>query len=378
MNFRLVASDGKARAGVITTDHGEIETPVFMPVGTQGSVKAIEQRELEEIGAQIILGNTYHLYLRPGTEILGKAGGLHKFIRWEKPILTDSGGYQVYSLTDLRKIEEEGVTFKSHLDGSMHFFSPESVILIQRQIGADIVMVLDECTPYPCDRQYAAASNALTLRWAERCKEAFGKYKSQYEHSQAIFGIVQGSTYPEIREICAQKLVQLGFDGYAIGGLAVGEPVDEMYRIVELCEPHLPASKPRYLMGVGTPQNLLEAIARGVDTFDCVLPTRNGRNSMLFTHRGTVNIKNAIYKSDFGPIDGTCSCYTCRTFSRAYLRHLFHVKEILALQLATIHNLAFYFWLMKEARDKILAKQYGAWKSEMLQQLQHETEPEPN
>ena len=373
MNFKLVASDGKARAGVITTDHGEIETPVFMPVGTQGSVKAIEQRELVEVGAQIILGNTYHLYLRPGTDILGNAGGLHRFIRWEKPILTDSGGYQVYSLTDLRKIEEQGVTFKSHLDGSSHFFSPENVVRIERQIGADIMMVLDECTPYPCDREYASTSNELTVRWAERCKNAFDKTPALYGHSQALFGIVQGSTYPDIRESSARELVQLGFDGYAIGGLAVGEPIDEMYRITEFCENILPETKPRYLMGVGTPQNLLESIERGVDMFDCVLPTRNGRNSMLFTHRGSVNIKNATYKSDLGPVDELCSCYTCRTFTRAYLRHLFQVREILALQLATIHNLAFYCWLLKEARVQIQAKRYASWKAEMLQQLHRES-----
>ena len=378
LKFKLVATDGKARAGVITTDHGEIETPIFMPVGTQGSVKAIEPRELEEIGAQIILGNTYHLYLRPGTEILSSAGGLHRFIHWEKPILTDSGGYQVYSLTDLRKIEEEGVTFKSHLDGSTHFFSPESVVVIERQIGADIMMVLDECTPYPCDRQYATASNELTVRWAERCKEAFEINPSHYGHSQALFGIVQGSTYPDVREMSAQKLVQLDFDGYAIGGLAVGEPLEEMYRITGICESILPPSKPRYLMGVGTPQNLLESIERGIDMFDCVLPTRNGRNSTLFTHRGSVNIKNATYKSDFRPVDELCTCYTCRTFTRAYLRHLFHVKEILALQLATIHNLAFYLWLMKEARIQIQASRYGAWKSGMLQQLQHDSTTETN
>lgn len=369
MNFKLVATDGKARAGVIATDHGEIETPVFMPVGTQGSVKAIEQRELEEVGAQIILGNTYHLYLRPGTEILKKAGGLHKFISWNKPILTDSGGYQVYSLTDLRKIEEQGVTFKSHLDGSSHFFSPESVVLIERQIGADVMMALDECTPYPCDRRYAERSNDLTLRWAERCKEAFAKDPPLYGHSQALFGIVQGSTYSDIRELSARKLVELGFEGYAIGGLAVGEPVEEMYRITELCEAILPSSAPRYLMGVGTPQNLLESIGRGVDMFDCVLPTRNGRNSMLFTRTGRMNIKNAVYKNELVPVDEECQCYTCRTFTRAYLRHLFHVKEILALQLATIHNLAFYLWLMKEARKQIQAKQFGTWKSEMLRQL---------
>jgi queuine tRNA-ribosyltransferase len=378
LKFKLLASDGKARAGVITTDHGEIETPIFMPVGTQGSVKAIEQRELEEVGAQIILGNTYHLYLRPGTEILTNAGGLHKFMHWDRPILTDSGGYQVYSLSDLRKIEEQGVTFRSHLDGSTHFFSPESVVLIERQIGADVMMVLDECTPYPCERPYAAASNELTVRWAERCKEAFGKNPPLYGHAQALFGIVQGSTYPDIREESAHSLVQLDFDGYAIGGLAVGEPVEEMYRITEVCESLLPASKPRYLMGVGTPQNLLESIERGVDMFDCVLPTRNGRNSMLFTHRGTVNIKNATHKNDFNAVDTSCTCYTCRTFTRSYLRHLFQVREILALQLATIHNLSFYLWLMKEARIQIQAKRYGVWKSEMLRQLQHESTTETN
>jgi queuine tRNA-ribosyltransferase len=376
LNFKLLSKDGKARAGVITTDHGEIETPIFMPVGTQGSVKAIEQRELEEVGAQIILGNTYHLYLRPGTEVLNNAGGVHRFIHWEKPMLTDSGGYQVYSLSDLRKIEEEGVTFKSHLDGSTHFFSPESVVVIERQIGADIMMVLDECTPYPCDRPYAATSNKLTVRWAERCKEAFEKNPPLYGHAQALFGIVQGSIYPEIREESARSLVQLDFDGYAIGGLAVGEPVEEMYRITEICESVLPPSKPRYLMGVGTPQNLLESIERGVDMFDCVLPTRNGRNSMLFTHHGSVNIKNAAYINDFAPVDALCTCYTCRTFTRSYLRHLFHVKEILALQLATIHNLTFYLWLMKEARIRIQAKQFGVWKSEMLRQLYRESTAE--
>lgn len=370
MNFKLVALDGRARAGVIASDHGEIETPVFMPVGTQGSVKAIEQRELEEVGARIILGNTYHLYLRPGTEILGKAGGLHKFIGWKRPILSDSGGYQVYSLAQLRKIEEDGVTFKSHLDGSTHFFSPEKVVVIEREIGADIVMVLDECTPYPCDVEYARKSNELTLRWAERCKEAFTLNGPVYGHSQALFGIVQGSTYREIRELSAQSLVALGFDGYAIGGLAVGEPVEAMYHIVDVCDSILPASQPRYLMGVGTPQNLLEAVERGVDMFDCVLPTRNGRNSMLFTHTGSINIKNAAFKDDLGPVDARCSCYVCRTFSRAYLRHLFQVREILALQLATIHNLAFYLWLMKEARKEILAKNFRTWKSEMLRRLE--------
>lgn len=370
MNFTLLATDGKARAGVIETDHGAIETPIFMPVGTQGSVKAIEQRELKELGAQIILGNTYHLYLRPGTEIIERAGGLHKFIGWDKPILTDSGGYQVFSLTDLRKIEEEGVTFKSHLDGSAHVFTPESVIGIQRLLGSDIMMVLDECTPYPCEFDYAFTSNALTLRWAERCKAAFEKEKPLYGYGQALFGIVQGSVYPEIREQSAKGLVRLDFDGYAIGGLAVGEPVTQMYKMTEVCERFLPADKPRYLMGVGTPENLLESIERGMDMFDCVLPTRNGRNAALFTRNGVLNIKNAIFKADFMPVDSECSCYTCKNFTRAYLRHLFQVKEILALQLATIHNLSFYLWLMNEARKAILDKRFSAWKQATIHRLQ--------
>ncbi len=378
LKFELVASDGKARAGTISTEHGVVHSPAFMPVGTQGSVKAIEQRELKELGAEIILGNTYHLYLRPGTEILEKAGGLHKFIGWDRPILTDSGGYQVYSLTELRKIEEEGVTFKSHLDGSSHFFSPENVIQIERSIGSDIMMVLDECTPYPCEYEYAKKSNELTVRWAQRCKEAFESKPPLYGYSQALFGIVQGSTYPEIRKESARALVRMGFDGYAIGGLAVGEPVEEMYRMIETCEPELPASKPRYLMGVGTPQNLLESIERGIDIFDCVLPTRNGRNSMLFTHRGSLNIKNAMFKDDFAPVDESCACYTCRTYSRAYLRHLFQVREILALQLATIHNLTFYVWLMSEARKQIVAGRYALWKREMLQHITTESELQIN
>jgi len=369
LKFKLVATEKKARAGILTTDHGDVETPAFMPVGTRGSVKAIEQRELVDIGAQIILGNTYHLYLRPGSDILQQAGGLHRFISWDKPILTDSGGYQVYSLTDLRRIEEEGVTFKSHLDGSTHVFSPEGVVLTERQIGADIMMVLDECTPYPCDRPYAEASNGLTLRWAERCKSAFEKNPALYGYSQALFGIVQGSTYPEVRERSATSLVKMDFDGYAIGGLAVGEPIDEMYRMTELCESFLPSTKPRYLMGVGTPQNLLESIGRGIDMFDCVLPTRNGRNAMVFTHNGTLNIKNAAFKDDFSPVDPECNCYTCSTFTRAYLRHLFHVREILALQLATIHNLAFYLWLVGEARKRITKNEFFAWKNDFMQQL---------
>jgi queuine tRNA-ribosyltransferase len=340
-----------------------------MPVGTQGSVKAIEQRELIEAGAQIILGNTYHLYLRPGTDIVRAAGGLHKFIGWNRPILTDSGGYQLFSLTDLREIEETGVTFRSHLDGSEHVFTPESVMRIQRELGADIVMVLDECTPYPCDESYARQSNELTLRWAQRCREAFDAAAPLYGYEQLLFGIVQGSVFPDIRKSCARGLTDLGFDGYALGGLAVGEPAQVMYEMIETCEPLLPSEKPRYLMGVGTPENLLEAIERGMDMFDCVLPTRNGRNANLFTRRGTLNLRNAAYKSDFTPVDSECSCYLCSNFSRAYLRHLFVVKEILAYQLATIHNLTFYLWLMREAREAIVQKRYMPWKRSVLERM---------
>ncbi|MGH2567116.1 MAG: tRNA guanosine(34) transglycosylase Tgt, partial [Bacteroidota bacterium] len=307
MLFELRQSDGKARAGTIVTDHGPVETPVFIPVGTQGTVKAVEQRELLELGAQIILGNTYHLYLRPGVDVIEAAGGLHRFIGWKQPMLTDSGGYQVFSLTDLRKIEEEGVTFRSHLDGSTHLFTPENVIQIQRQLGSDIIMVLDECTSFPCDRDSALASNALTVRWALRCKEEFERTSQRYDHSQALFGIVQGSVYKEIREKSAMALVAMNFDGYALGGLAVGEPVEQMYEVIEFCDPYLPDDKPRYLMGVGTPENLLEAVGRGMDMFDCVLPTRNGRNANLFTRAGTVNIKNAVYKTDFMPVDHDCN-----------------------------------------------------------------------
>lgn len=366
MNFRLQATDGKARVGIVETDHGLLETPAFMPVGTQGSVKAIEQRELLAVGTQILLGNTYHLYLRPGTEVIEAAGGLHKFIGWSKPILTDSGGYQIFSLSDLRDVEEDGVTFRSHLDGSTHVFTPESVILIQRKLGSDIIMVLDECAPFPCDVGYAVRSNGLTLRWAERCKEAFEKEPARYGYSQALFGIVQGGVHAGVRQQSARTLVSMDFDGYAIGGLAVGEPVDQMYEMTALCEALLPADKPRYLMGVGTPENLLESIERGMDMFDCVLPTRNGRNANLFTRCGSINIRNAAYKTDFSPIDPECPCYACTNFTRAYLRHLFQAGEILALQLATIHNLSLYFWLMREARAAILEKRFREWKQQTI------------
>jgi queuine tRNA-ribosyltransferase len=369
LQISLQHIDGGARAGVIKTDRGEIETPIFMPVGTQGSVKAVEQRELGELGAQIILGNTYHLYLRPGVELLQEAGGLHKFINWNKPILTDSGGYQVFSLTDLRGIDEDGVTFKSHHDGSMHKFTPERVVDIERVLGSDIMMVLDECTPYPCDEEYALKSNEMTLRWAARCKERFEQTQPLYGFGQALFPIVQGSTYPSIREISASKLVEMDFEGYAIGGLSVGESEQEMYGMTALCTAILPESKPRYLMGVGTPENILESIERGIDMFDCVMPTRNGRNGLLFTRNGKINIKNAQYRDDFGPLDEACECYCCRNFSRAYLRHLVRCKEILALQLASIHNLTFYLWLVRSARQAIVEQRFASWKSEQMKKL---------
>lgn len=374
MKFIVSKTDGGARAGEIRTDHGGFRTPAFMPVGTQGTVKAISQRILKEIGAEIILSNTYHLYLRPGTELLHQAGGLHKFMGWNQPILTDSGGYQVFSLSDLRKIEEEGVEFRSHLDGSRHSFTPESVIDIQRYIGSDIMMVLDECTPYPCEKEYAASSNELTLRWAERCRERFNNSFPLYGHTQKLFGIVQGSVFPDIRKRSAEALVALDFEGYAIGGLAVGEPAEMMYDIVSICTEILPAEKPRYLMGVGTPENLLEAIDRGVDMFDCVLPTRNGRNGMLFTKNGSLNITNAKYKNEFTPVDPSCECYTCTNYSRAYLRHLFQVKELLGLQLATLHNIFFYQWLMRTARAMISEGRFSVWKQELFNSL-HQDNP---
>ena len=366
LEFILQHTQGKARAGVLATDRGEIPTPMFMPVGTQGSVKAVEPRELEELGARIILGNTYHLYLRPGTGIIEHAGGLHRFAGWTRPILTDSGGYQVFSLSDLRGISEQGVEFKSHLDGSAHLFTPEKVVDIQRSLGADIMMVLDECTPYPCGEEYAALSNELTVRWADRCRGQAARTTARYGYSQALFGIVQGSTYPRLRERSARALVGMGFDGYAIGGLSVGEPAGEMYAVTEMTTSFLPADKPRYLMGVGTPDNILESIARGVDMFDCVLPTRNGRNAVVFTREGKLNLRNAAYAQDFTSVDEACACYTCRNFTRAYLRHLFKAGEIMALQLASIHNLSFYLWLVRTAREEILADRFEEWKLSML------------
>ncbi len=372
MFFLLEGEDRgtKARAGVFRTDHGEVETPIFMPVGTAGSVKAVPQQLLtEEVQAQIILGNAYHLYLRPGTEVLERAGGLHRFMGWERPILTDSGGYQVFSLTDTRKIREEGTLFNSHIDGSKHLFTPEKVVEIQRSIGSDIMMALDECTPYPCDYDYARKSMELTHRWLERGWEHFLATEPLYGHRQVFFPIVQGSVYADLREISARTIRDIPAEGYAIGGLSVGEPVEDMYRITEQVCDILPQEKPRYLMGVGTPVNILEAIARGVDMFDCVMPTRNARNGMLFTHEGIINIKNRKWMDDFTPLDPQGPSSYSRFYTKAYLRHLIISKEILGAQIATIHNLSFYLWLVKEARQKILAGEFAAWKKRMTEKL---------
>jgi len=344
-----------------------------MPVGTQGAVKAVEPRELDEIGVRVVLGNTYHLYLRPGIELIRKAGGLHRFMSWERPILTDSGGYQVFSLSDLRGIREEGVEFKSHLDGSVHQFTPESVVEIQRSLGSDIMMVLDECTPYPCDEHYARTSNQMTLRWAARCREQSERTSPFYGKAQSLFAIVQGSTFSHIRELSARALVEMDFEGYAIGGLSVGEPAEVLYQMTEVCTSILPRSRPRYLMGVGTPENILESVERGIDMFDCVLPTRNGRNALFYTRNGRINVRNAAYADDFSPVDEECECYTCRNFTRAYIRHLVKVREIMGLQLASIHNLAFYMWLMRSAREAILNDRYGTWKEEQVRRLATES-----
>ncbi|MEJ5350299.1 MAG: tRNA guanosine(34) transglycosylase Tgt [Melioribacteraceae bacterium] len=368
LNFKINYQDknSKARTGEFQTAHGIVQTPIFMPVGTQGTVKAITQRILkEEVKAEIILSNTYHLYLRPGTQILEAAGGLHKFMNWDLPILTDSGGFQVYSLSDLRKLKNDGVEFRSHLDGSIHFFTPKKVIEIQRSIGSDIMMPLDECTPYPCEYDYAKKSKELTSKWAILNKESFESTNPLYGYEQFLFGIVQGSVYKDLRESSAKDLTKLEFDGYAIGGLAVGEPVETMYEIVDFTTDFLPENKPRYLMGVGRPENILEAIARGIDMFDCVMPTRNARNAYLFTSKGIVTIRNAAYKDDFSPLDDECNCYTCKNFTKAYLRHLFNAKEILALELATIHNLTFYLNLIRTAREKIKEGKFSEWKDEI-------------
>ncbi len=369
MKFTLQATDKKsgARAGIIHTDHGDIPTPIFMPVGTQGSVKAVHQHELrDDIDAKIILGNTYHLYLRPGTDIIEKAGGLHKFNGWERPILTDSGGFQVFSLSSNRKLKEEGAYFRSHIDGSKHLFTPEKVVDIQRSIGSDIMMALDECPPGTSDRAYATKSLALTHRWLRRGWDHFNATSPRYGHSQAFFPIVQGCTYPDLRRESAKFVADLGAEGNAIGGLAVGEPAEVMYDMIEVVNEILPADRPRYLMGVGTPANILEAIERGVDMMDCVMPTRNARNGMLFTSHGIMNMRNKKWADDFSPIQEDGPSYVDRTYSRAYLRHLFIADEILAMQIASIHNLAFYLWLVTQARQHIMAGDFADWKKAIL------------
>ncbi len=368
MKFELSHKDSKssARAGSITTDHGVIETPIFMPVGTAGTVKAVHQRELkEDIQAQIILGNTYHLYLRPGLDVIQEAGGLHKFNGWDGPILTDSGGYQVYSLSGTRKIKEEGVTFMSHIDGSRHTFTPENVMDIQRRIGADIIMAFDECTPYPCEYGYARESMEMTHRWLERCCRRFDETEGLYGYDQTLFPIVQGSVYPDLRKQSAEAIAEFGREGNAIGGLSVGEPAEKMYEMTSLVCDILPVDKPRYLMGVGTPANILECIALGVDMFDCVMPTRNARNGMLFTTQGIINIRNEKWKNDLNPIDPELGGYVSTFYSRAYLRHLIHSKEILGAQIASIHNLTFYLWLVREARKHIVEGDFAVWKQKM-------------
>jgi len=372
MKFDLITKDtkSKARAGKITTDHGVIETPIFMPVGTVASVKGVHQRELKnDINPDIILGNTYHLYLRPQTEILEKAGGLHKFMNWDRNILTDSGGYQVYSLSSNRKIKEEGVKFKSHIDGSYHFFSPENVMEIQRTIGADIIMAFDECTPYPCDYRYAKRSMHMTHRWLDRCINHLENLPFKYGYEQTFFPIVQGSTYKDLREQSAEYIANAGAQGNAIGGLSVGEPAEEMYAMTEVVTAILPEDKPRYLMGVGTPINILENIALGIDMFDCVMPTRNARNGMLFTAHGSINIKNKKWEADFSPIDEMGHTFVDLEYSKAYLRHLFAANEYLGKQIATIHNLGFYMWLVREARRQIIAGTFREWKDKMVIQM---------
>ena len=372
MKFDLLKTDpqSKARAGTIATDHGVIETPIFMPVGTVASVKGVHQRELkEDINPDIILGNTYHLYLRPQTEILEKAGGLHKFMNWDRNILTDSGGYQVYSLSDNRKIKEEGVKFKSHIDGSYHFFTPENVMEIQRTIGADIIMAFDECTPYPCDYRYAQRSMHMTHRWLDRCISHLDKVPVKYGYDQTFFPIIQGSTYKDLRRQSAEYIANSNQQGNAIGGLSVGEPAEEMYAMTEVVCEILPEDKPRYLMGVGTPINILENIALGIDMFDCVMPTRNARNGMLFTANGSINIKNKKWADDFSPIDEMAITYVDTEYTKAYLRHLFAANEYLGKQIATIHNLGFYMWLVREARKHILAGDFRPWKEMMVKNM---------
>ena len=374
MHFELEKTDekSKARIGKLHTDHGVIETPIFMPVGTAGTVKGVHQHELDkDIEAQIILGNTYHLFLRPGLDVIEPAGGLHKFMNWDKPILTDSGGYQVYSLSGARKIKEEGVTFQSHIDGSYHFFSPEKAIDIQRSIGADIIMAFDECTPYPCDYEYAKQSMHMTHRWLKRCMTQMNKTQPKYGHDQALFPIIQGSTYKDLRAESAETIASHDAIGNAIGGLSVGEPDDELYEMTDLVCSILPTEKPRYLMGVGTPVNLLECISMGVDMFDCVMPSRNARHGMLFTSEGIINIRNKKWEKDFSKLDPNGTSFVDSTYSKAYLRHLSKSKEHLAIQISTIHNLSFYLWLVKEAREHIKAGDFVTWKNIMIPKLKN-------
>jgi len=372
MDFKIEATapHTNARAGEITTDHGKIPTPIFMPVGTVGSVKAVHMRELrDDIDAKIILGNTYHLYLRPGLDILRNAGGLHKFNGWERPILTDSGGFQVFSLSSNRKLKEEGAWFRSHIDGSKHLFTPEGVVDIQRVIGADIMMALDECTPGTADLDYAKKSLALTQRWLERGWKRYKETEGLYGYRQAYFPIVQGCVYPELRRDAAKHIADLGAEGNAIGGLAVGEPTEKMYEMIEVVNDILPTDKPRYLMGVGTPANILEAIDRGVDMMDCVMPTRNGRNGMLFTRNGIMNMRNKKWADDYSPLDEGGAAWVDEVYSKAYVRHLFVSQELLAMQIASVHNLAFYLWLVKEARRHIIAGDFKSWKTEMVERV---------
>jgi queuine tRNA-ribosyltransferase len=372
MQFDLIKSDKKssARAGFLETDHGKIETPIFMPVGTAGTVKGVHLKDLkEDVNADIILGNTYHLYLRPGLKIIEEAGGLHKFNGWDRPILTDSGGYQVYSLSGTRKLKPEGVTFQSHIDGSRHLFSPEAVVDIQRTIGADIIMAFDECTPYPCDYDYAKKSLVITHDWLKRCISRFDGTESKYGYQQSLFPIVQGSTFCDLRKISAETIASYNADGNAIGGLSVGEPHELMYEMTELVCGILPKDKPRYLMGVGTPENILESIALGIDMFDCVMPTRNGRNGMLFTKNGIINIKNKKWEADFSPIDTEGTSFVDHQYSKAYLRHLFVAKEMLGGMIASLHNLSFYLWLVRESRKQIIDGDFNDWKTKMVKQV---------
>ena len=372
MTFTLQHNDSKtnARAGLIHTDHGDIETPIFMPVGTQGSVKAVHLHELkDDIKAQIILGNTYHLYLRPGLEVLETAGGLHKFNGFDRPMLTDSGGFQVFSLSGIRKIKEEGVEFRSHIDGSKHFFTPEGVMDIERSIGADIMMAFDECPPGTSDYNYSKKSLDLTERWLDRCIKRFNETEPKYGYQQSLFPIVQGCTYTDLRERAAENVASKGADGNAIGGLAVGEPTEVMYEMIEVVNAILPKDKPRYLMGVGTPINLLEGIERGVDMFDCVMPTRNGRNAQIFTKHGTINLRNKKWDFDFSPLDPEGTSYVDTAYTKAYVHHLFKAQELLAMQIASIHNLSFYLWLVSEARQHIIAGDFSVWKAKMVEEL---------